>query len=363
VREFRVSSGRAGIATASPLPPEAKRSVLIVDDEASVRHLMRRWLESRGYSVAVAAGADKALELLAATPTAVALCDLHMPGHDGLWLADQVRREHPDTAVIIATGVSDVSSAVESVRQGVVDYLTKPFERDRLCEAVSRGVEWHRSACDSRRWREMLEDEMHARRAHLEELIASHFVDSDDDLDVLLATMTATNPDAYAHAYRVAALSATLARALGLREPDVTTVERGALLHDLGKLAMPEAVLRKPAPLTVEEQRLIRCHPQIGHELIAHVPYLLLAAPIVRDAHERIDGLGYPQGSRAGEVSIGARIVSVADAYDTMTRARVFRDAMSAPAALAEIERCRDTQFDPTVVEALIALMAIVERD
>ena len=258
--DFRVSSGRAGIATAPP-PPEAKRTVLIVDDEPGVRHLMRRWLESRGYSVAVAAGADKALELLAATPTAVALCDLHMPGHDGLWLADQVRREHPDTAVIIATGVSDVSSAVESVRQGVVDYLTKPFERDRLCEAVSRGVEWHRSACDSRRWREMLEDEMHARRAHLEELIASHFVDSDDDLDVLLATMTATNPDAYAHAYRVAALSATLARALALREADVTTVERGALLHDLGKLAMPEAVLRKPAPLTVEEQRLIRRHP------------------------------------------------------------------------------------------------------
>ena len=134
-----------------------------------------------------------------------------------------------------------------------------------------------------------------------------------------------------------------------MREPDVTTVERGALLHDLGKLAMPEAVLRKPAPLTVEEQRLIRRHPRIGHELIAHVPYLSLAAPIVRDAHERIDGLGYPQGSRAGEVSIGARIVSVADAYDTMTRARVFRDAMSPAAALAEIERCSGTQFDPTV--------------
>ena len=128
--------------------------MLIVDDEPGVRHLMRRWLESRGYAVAVAPGADQALELLAAAPTAVALCDLRMPGHDGLWLADQLRREHPDTAVIIATGLNDVGSAVESLRQGVVDYLTKPFERDRLCEAVSRGVEWHRSACDSRRWRE-----------------------------------------------------------------------------------------------------------------------------------------------------------------------------------------------------------------
>ena len=188
--------------------------MLIVDDEPGVRHLMRRWLESRGYAVAVAAGADKALELLAAAPTAVALCDLRMPGHDGLWLADQLRREHPDTAVIIATGLNDVSAAVESLRQGVVDYLTKPFERDRLCEAVSRGVEWHRTACDSRRWREQLEDEMLARRSHLEDIIASQFVDSDDDLDVLLATLTATNPDAYAHAYRVAALSVAVARAL-----------------------------------------------------------------------------------------------------------------------------------------------------
>jgi DNA-binding NtrC family response regulator len=132
---------------------ESGRSVLIVDDEASVRHLMRRWLKSRGYSVTVAPGADQALEVMATTPTAVALCDLRMPGRDGLWLADQLRREHPDTAVIIATAASDVGSAVESLGQGVVDYLTKPFERERLCEAVSRGVEWHRSACDSRRWR------------------------------------------------------------------------------------------------------------------------------------------------------------------------------------------------------------------
>ncbi len=358
--ELRATCGRARIATASPPAAEAKRSVLIVDDEPGVRHLMRRWLESRGYAVVVAPGAEKALEVLAATPTAVALCDLRMPGHDGLWLADQLRREHPDTAVIIATGVNDVSSAVESLRQGVVDYLTKPFERDRLCEAVSRGVEWHRSACDSRRWREQLEDEMLARRSHLEDIIASQFVDSDDDLDVLFATLTATNPDVYAHAYRVAALSASVARVLDMSEAEVATLERAALLHDLGKLAIPDAVLRKPAPLTVEEQRLIRLHPRIGSELIEQVPYLTLAATVVRDAHERVDGLGYPNGSRGDELSLSARIVAVADAYDTMTRARVFRDAMTPVAALAELERCRGTQFDPRVVDAF---MSVVDRD
>ncbi len=138
-----MSSGLARIATAPP-PAEVKRSVLIVDDEAGVRHLMRRWLESRGYVVTVAAGADRRSNCWRTAPMAVALCDLRMPGHDGLWLTDQLRREHPETAVIIATGLNDVGSAVESLRQGVVDYLTKPFERDRLCEAVSRGVEWHR---------------------------------------------------------------------------------------------------------------------------------------------------------------------------------------------------------------------------
>jgi HD-GYP domain-containing protein (c-di-GMP phosphodiesterase class II) len=201
---------------------------------------------------------------------------------------------------------------------------------------------------------------MFARCSHLEAIIASQFVDSDDDLDVLLATLTATNPDAYAHAYRVAALSATVARALQLPESEVPTLERAALLHDLGKLAMPEAVLRKPAPLTVEEQRLIRLHPRIGSELIEHVPYLALAAAVVRDAHERVDGLGYPDGRRGEEVSLPARIVAVADAYDTMTRARVFRDAMTPAAALVELERCSGTQFDPRVV---LAFTSVADRD
>jgi len=356
VADLQETLGKAKAVPPSVLA-ETGRSVLIVDDEASVRHLMRRWLESRGYTVAVAPGADKALELMAATPTAVALCDLRMPGHDGLWLADQLRREHPDTAVIIATAVSDAGSAVERLGQGVVDYLTKPFERERLCEAVSRGVEWHRSACDSRRWRELLEDEMRARHAHLSDIIASQYVDSDEALDILLATFTAINPEAYTHAYRVAALSVTVARALNLSEPEVATVERGALLHDLGKLTMPEALLRKPAPLTVEEQRLIRLHPSIGSSLIEQVPYLTQAAAVVRDAHERVDGLGYPRGSRGDDVWLGARIVAVADAYDTMMRARVFRDAVSPAAALAELARCSGTQFDPRVVDAFTAVV------
>jgi response regulator RpfG family c-di-GMP phosphodiesterase len=335
----------------------SSRSVLIVDDEPGVRHLMRRWLESRGYQVAVASGADTALELMAASPTAVALCDLRMPGHDGAWLADRLRHEHPDTAVIIATGVTELGPSLEGLRQSVVDYLTKPFERERLCEAVSRGIEWHTSACDSRRWREYLEEEMRERYTRYSEIVASHHVDSDDALDGLMATLTSTRTEAYGHAHRVADLSAAVARRLGFRPPQVATVARGAFLHDLGKLTMPDALLQKPAPLTIEEQRLMRLHPRLGSALIANVPYLASAALVVRDAHERVDGLGYPNGKRGDEVWLGARIVHAADAYDAMTRSRIFRDPVPASTALQELARCAGTQFDRRVVDALTHML------
>src|SRR4051812_42222159 len=154
----------------SNLPAPASHptpSVLIVDDEPSVRELMARWLASGGYDVRTAGNAEEALERVHDRAPDVALCDIRMPGHDGLWLAHQIRHDAPETAVIMATGVQDVGSAVSSLRQGVIDYLTKPFGRDRVRDAVVRGIEWHRAACESRRWREALQGEMEARRSRL----------------------------------------------------------------------------------------------------------------------------------------------------------------------------------------------------
>jgi response regulator RpfG family c-di-GMP phosphodiesterase len=335
-----------------PQQASRARSVLIVDDENGVRDLMARWLASGGYTVTTAGSAEEALGHLQDSPTAVALCDIRMPGHDGLWLAERIREDYPETAVIMATGVQDVGPAVKTLRQGVIDYLTKPFGRERLREAVTRGLEWHESAWDARRWRESLEQEMTVRRSRLTDAVAAVPVDSDDTVDSMFAMLTLIDRDMYAHGYRVAALSVSVARMLGLPDEAVSTIEHGALLHDVGKLAVPEAILRKPAPLTVEELLLVRRHPTIGSELLSSVPYLQASMAIVREAHERMDGLGYPQGVHASSVSIGARIVGVADAYDTMTRPRVFRDAISPADALLELERCSGTQFDPLVVEA-----------
>jgi response regulator RpfG family c-di-GMP phosphodiesterase len=341
------------------IPEAATRapSVLVVDDENGARDLMSRWLESGGYSVTTASNAEEALGRLEVSPPAVALCDIRMPGRDGLWLAGRIRQQYPETAVIMATGVHDVGPAVETLRQGVIDYLTKPFGRDRLREAVTRGLEFHRSAWDARRWRESLEQEMAIRRSRINDAVSGLRVESDESLDAMLSMLTLTDREAYAHGYRVAALSLSVARVLGVPEVELAAIEHAALVHDVGKFAIPEAILRKPAPLTTEEQRLVRRHPTLGSELIAGVPYLSSAVDIVRDAHERMDGLGYPRGVRAADVPIGARIVCVADAYDTMTRPRVFRDAIGPVEALLELDRCSGSQFDPIVVEAFRRVM------
>ena len=337
-------------STMSPPLATATPSILVVDDETGIRELIARWLASGGYAVRTAACASEALDRVQATPPAVALCDIRMPGEDGLWLANQIRHTAPETAVIMATGVQDVGSAVTSLRQGVVDYLTKPFGRDRLRESVSRGIEWHRAALDSRLWRQALDGEVDAKCQRLSDALAGLTIDSDAALDGFLSVLTLADRDAYAHAYRVAALAASVGCAMHLGTEDMEALERAALMHDVGKLAMPDAVLRKPAPLTVEEQDIIRQHPQIASDLIARVPYLAAAAELVRDAYERVDGLGYPNGTPASDVALGARIIAVADAFDTMTRTRVFRDAMSASDAVRELERCAGTQFDAGVV-------------
>ena len=339
------------------MKPMANESVLVVDDETGVRDLIARWLAAVGYHVHTASSADEALGRVHDAAPAVALCDIRMPGRDGFWLAQHIRKAAPETAVIMATGVRDAGSAVMSLRQGVIDYLTKPFGRDRLRESVERGIEWHKSAVESRRWREVLEDEVDRRCRRLRDALAALTIDSDAALDGLLAALTISDRDAYAHAYRVAALAASVGRALQLRDEDMAALERAALLHDVGKLAMPEAVLRKPAPLTAEEQQLVRTHPQIAADLMVRVPYLRPAADLVRDAQERLDGLGYPNGAHATDVAVGARIIAVADAYDAMTRPRVFRDANTPREALLELERCSGTQFDPSVVDVFTRIL------
>jgi response regulator RpfG family c-di-GMP phosphodiesterase len=346
----------AGSSADKAAAASAGRRVLVVDDEESVRNLLARWLESAGHAVVTATGAEAALAVIQQVAPAVVVCDIRMPGRDGLWLAERIRDGFQQTAVIMASGVQDVDASIACLRCGVVDYLTKPFDRDRLRDAVRRGLEWNLAACEAHEWRRLLEAEMSTRRQSLLEIVGTTSVDDDAAVEMLLA-VAAPDADGNAHARRVRTLACALATELGLPAAEVEVLGRAALLHDIGKRAVPDAVLRKPAALTADEYAIVRRFPAVGLELLSQVPFLRSAAVIVGDSQERMDGHGYPRAVRAATVSLSARILCAADAFDTITHPRIFRDAMTPPHALAEMARCQGAHFDPEVVTALRMLL------
>ena len=336
-------------------PAVERRTILIVDDEEGVRSLLGRWLESSGFRVLLATGADAALAVFDEDPPALVVCDIRMPGRDGLWLAARVRQDFPDTAVIISSGVQDCHAAEECLRHGVIEYLTKPYGRDRLRDAVRRGLEWHEAASEAQRWKRLLEGELRERKSGLTRVVRGLAIHGEQDLETLL-TVALGQREAVAHAHRVQVLAVATARRLELAPDIVAVLSRAALVHDIGKAALPIALVRKPASLTDEELALMRTYPAVGAALLAEIPFLKDTAAVVRDAHERMDGHGFPHSIRAASVGVAARILGVVDAFDAMTHPRVFRDAISTTHALLEIDRCTGTQFDPLVVDAFHAV-------
>ena len=262
-------------------PRTEPEPVLVVDDEHGVRDLMARWLRLSGYSIVAAATADEAIERVQRDSIGVALVDIHMPGHDGHWLTEQLRRRSPDIAVIMVTGLLDVSAACTSLQHGVIDYLVKPFGRDRLREAVQRGFDWRRTAMHERRWREELDSETERLRRNLSEAFAALNIDSYDSLDAVLQMLTLRERDLYDHAHRVETLSMKLAEALGWHQLAGEPLRRAALLHDIGRLALPPVLFRKTGPLSPDEQVLVREGPHFAYELLRCCPFLTDAADIV----------------------------------------------------------------------------------
>jgi putative nucleotidyltransferase with HDIG domain len=328
-------------------------SVLIVDDDPFLRLTVRQWVESFGMRTDQATSADEALERMHSEAADIAFCDVNMRNRSGIWLAGQIRERFPHTAIIMASAARDVDMALASLRNDVVDYLLKPFDRARLREAVSLATDWHRASTGLEDLQHALQDQLRRRRASVATDLAQAQDNSEDALETLIAMLQLHERDGRGHATRVARLALAIADQLGLNEEDLNTLEHGALLHDIGKLDMPAAILEKPAPLDDDEWRVMRTHPQIGYDLLRTQARFASAAPLVLAHHESYDGTGYPNGLRGDEIPYGARILSVADAYDSMTQPHTQRPAMPPSMATEEIERCSGHQFDPVCARAL----------
>jgi len=283
---------------------------------------------------------------------------VRMPGRSGLDLLPAVLALDPDCAVIMLTGLNDAATATESLALGAVDYLTKPVEFDRLAHAVDTALAQRRTRIEQRELQQLVREEVALRTAALEREKLSLRAHSIDVLSTIAALTEARVPFHAGQSTRVAQLATQLASRLGLDADTVEYIGIAARLHDIGTLALPDAIRTKTSPLTAEELAMIRAHVQTGVELLSPLRHLAPVIPFVRDHHERWDGSGYPQGLSGDAISIGGRILAVADAYVAVTDGRPYCAAMPPHEALAYLSSRAQTQFDPTVIDALRSLVA-----
>ncbi len=332
----------------------APTRILIVDDDASVRDVISVLLQEEGYECRTAAGAEEALDIAAQEAPPLVISDMKMPGRDGIWLLEAFRERHPETAVVMLTGYGDTEAAVDCLRRGAVDYLLKPPKLTDLIRAIERALAKRRIELARKRYQKKLERKVRDRTAELRSAFKDIAQTYQNTLLALVAALDAREHETSDHSQRVVKYTTAIAERLSLQGPDLEELGRGALLHDIGKIGVPDAVLLKPGKLTPAEWGEMRKHPDTGHQMIQSIPFLATPATIVLSHQERFDGGGYPRKLRGEEIHIGARIFAVADTLDAMTSDRPYRKATSFENAMAEVQRCSGSQFDPEVVRAFV---------
>jgi response regulator RpfG family c-di-GMP phosphodiesterase len=330
----------------------APTRILIVDDDASVRDVISVLLQEEGYECRTAAGAEEALDIAAQEAPPLVISDMKMPGRDGIWLLEAFRERFPETAVVMLTGYGDTEAAVDCLRRGAVDYLLKPPKLTDLIRAIERALAKRRIELARKRYQKKLERKVRDRTAELRSAFKDIAQTYQNTLLALVAALDAREHETSDHSQRVVKYTIAIANRLSLQGVELEELGRGALLHDVGKIGVPDAVLLKPGKLTPEEWTEMRRHPDIGHQMIQGIPFLATPAVIVLSHQERFDGGGYPRKLRGEEIHIGARIFAVADTLDAMTSDRPYRKATSFENAMAEVQRCAGSQFDPEVVRA-----------
>ncbi|MGA3263528.1 MAG: HD domain-containing phosphohydrolase [Terracidiphilus sp.] len=330
--------------------------ILVVDDEAHVRSMIGSSLERQGYDVQLASSGNEALEMLEQNAFDLVLADIVMQDGNGIALLDRVHGQQPQLPVVMVSAVHDIGVAIDAMRRGAYDYLLKPFEREHLVNTVQRALEHRQVLQDNHNYQQNLEQVVRARTEMLRQAMENLEHSYDITLEALGDALDLKDSETEGHSKRVTAYTIALARAMGISPAEIRVIARGAFLHDIGKMAIPDEILRKPGKLSPEEQEVMREHSTRGYHMLRKIPFLSGAAEIVFSHQEHYDGSGYPSGLRGNEIPIGARIFAVADALDAITSDRPYRQAGSFDAAREELLRCSGTQFDPAVVEAALRI-------
>jgi putative two-component system response regulator len=335
--------------------PSRKTRLLIADDEPEIRNILEEFLCGR-YDCRTVGSAEEALALLRESKFDLIISDINMQGMSGLEMVPHVRKIAPETVIIMISGAQTIECAIEALRAGAFDYVTKPFDLRHVEMAVERACEHRELLRSKRRYEVFLEESIKLRTKELGEALASLEDAYRTTLKALAAALETRDTDTHGHSERVVSFSLRLGREIGLSEDQLRSLEFGALLHDIGKIGIPDRILRKPAALTDEEWTTMRQHPTLGGQILRGISFLEGAARVVGQHHERWDGTGYPAGLRGAEIDLNARIFAVADAFDAMVSTRVYRAGKPYEAAAAELERHAGQQFDPDVVAAFLRI-------
>jgi putative two-component system response regulator len=344
---------------------QALPRVLVVDDEPYIRELIERCLELEGYECETAASAQAALDLLATRSYKLLVSDIHMPGISGMELLATVRSRYPELAVLMVTGVDDRTVAIQALKLGAYGYLIKPFDLNELAINAANALERRRLALLSQATQDRLEAEVQRRTADIrrrEEEIALR----------LVAAAEFRDTDTGAHVRRIGLSSARLAELLGWAPQRVGDLRVAAMMHDIGKIGVPDSILLKPGPLLADEFEVIKQHTVIGARILqgTEISLLELAREIALSHHERWDGSGYPQGISGTDIPESGRIVAVCDVYDALVHDRVYRRAMPEDAVVEFLGSQRERHFDPRVLDMFLerlddfrAIRQEVQRD
>ena len=338
----------------SSLPRPAESPVMLVDDDAAVLAVFSRCLARLGYPVqSFIDPLDARAALDAGDQPHLLVVDKEMPGLDGLSLAQHAVEADPSAVAMIVTGKPDVASAVEALRLGVVDYLMKPLDLGTFEAAVRRALLARAQAIFHRRLHGRLRDDVQKKTAELERHNARLQQVTIASLSALVSLLEARSFHFEGHSQDVSRIAEAMARAMGLPGEEVEAIRVAGLLHDIGMIAVPDAILHKGEDLTPAEVACVREHPLLAERVLRPFVHLGAAVDYVLCHHERLDGSGYPRGLSGSELPLGAQIVSVADSYVALVESRAFRSAVAPEKARDTLRRAQGGWFEGRVLDAL----------
>lgn len=348
----------AGTEAAKPgaIDETVKGRVLVVDDEKCILDVVADSLASVGYAVDKESSPDAACQRIEQSVGMydVILTDLLMPGMDGWKILDKVRATDPLVMPIVLTGHGTKDAAVASLRHGAFEFVEKPIRGDELVAIVERARDHRRLRVENERYRMRLEDMVRQKSSELSEALDRVRNSHDFTLQALASLLDARERATGRHSLHVRDLALVLGKAMNLSESQMNVLSHGALLHDIGKIAVPDAILLKTGPLTEDEWAVMRTHPEVGYNILKISPYLQEVAELVYCHQERFDGSGYPRGLMGEAIPLVARIFAVVDAYDAMRSHRPYRRAATSVRSTEELCRHSGTQFDPLVIQAFM---------